>query len=47
MNDFYCLKIKSDMYYAFMIMNINNYLQSFYIDKCNKKFDNFKRLHYL
>ena len=26
-------------------MNINTDLESFDIDKCNKRFDNFKRLH--
>ena len=26
-------------------MNINNDLESFDIDKCNNRFDNFKKLH--
>jgi len=30
---------------AFLIMNINNDLESFDIDKCNKRFDSFKKLH--
>lgn len=44
-NDFDGIKIQRDMYSAFLIMNINNDLESFDIDKCNKRFDNFKRLH--
>lgn len=28
-----------------LIMNINNDLESFDIDKCNNRFDNFKKLH--
>lgn len=39
------VKIQRDMYSAFLIMNINNDLESFDIDKCNKRFDNFKKLH--
>ena len=44
-NDFNGVKIQRDMYSAFLIMNINNDLESFDIDKCNKRFDNFKKLH--
>ena len=44
-NDFYGVKIQRDMYSAFLIMNINNDLESFDINKCNNRFDNFKRLH--
>lgn len=44
-NDFDGIKIQRDMYSAFLIMNINNDLESFDIDKCKKRFDNFKRLH--
>lgn len=46
-NDFDGIKIQRDMYSAFLIMNINNDLKSFNIDKCNKRFDNFYRLHNL
>lgn len=38
-------KIQRDMYSAFLIMNINNDLQSFNIEKCNNRFDNFLELH--
>ena len=34
-----------EFYSAFLIMNINNDLESFDIDKCNNRFDNFKKLH--
>ena len=44
-NDFDGIKIQRDMYSAFLIMNINNDLESFDIDKCNNRFDNFKKLH--
>ena len=44
-NDFNGLKIQRDMYSAFLIMNINNDLKSFNINKCNKRFENFYRLH--
>lgn len=44
-NDFDGIKIQRDMYSAFLIMNINNDLESFDINKCNERFDNFKRLH--
>lgn len=33
------------MYSAFLIININNDLESLDIDKCNKGFENFKGLH--
>ena len=35
------------MYSAFLIMNISDDLKSFDIDKCNKRFENFYRLHNL
>lgn len=35
-NDFDGLKIQRDMYSAFLIMNINDNLKSFNIDKCNE-----------
>ena len=44
-NDFGGIKVQRDMYSAFLIMNINNDLESIDIDKCNNRFDNFKRLH--
>lgn len=46
-NDFDGLKIQRDMYSAFLIMNINDKLKSFNIDKCNERFENFYRLHNL
>lgn len=39
------VKFQRDMYSAFLIMNTNNDLESFNIEKCNNRFDNFKRLH--
>lgn len=33
------------MYSAFLIMNVKNDLETFDIDKCNNRFENFKRLH--
>ena len=44
-NDFNGMKIQRDIYSAFLIMNINNDLESFDINKCNDRFDNFKKLH--
>ena len=38
-------KIQRDMYSAFLIMNINDDLQSFNIEKCNDRFDKFLELH--
>lgn len=46
-NDFNWIKIQRDMYSAFLIMNINDDLKSFDIDKCNNRFENFYRLHNL
>lgn len=46
-NDFNGIKIQRDMYSAFLIMNINDDLKSFDIDKCNERFENFYRLHNL
>ena len=46
-NDFNGIKVQRDMYSAFLIMNIANDLKSFDIDKCNKRFENFYRLHNL
>lgn len=46
-NDFNGIKIQRDMYSAFLIMNINDDLKSFDIDKCNERFENFYLLHNL
>jgi hypothetical protein len=44
-NNFDDVRIQRDMYSAFLIMNINSDLENFDIDKCNNRFDNFKKLH--
>lgn len=44
-NDFNGIKVQRDLYSAFLIMNINNDLKSFDINKCNERFNNFKTLH--
>lgn len=44
-NNFDGIKVQRDLYAAFLIMNVNNDLESFDIYKCKKRFDNFKRLH--
>ena len=44
-NDFNGVKVQRDIYSAFLIMNINSNLESFNLDKCNDRFNNFKRLH--
>lgn len=44
-NDFNGIKIQRDLYSAFLIMNISNDLKSFEVNKCNKRFENFYRLH--
>lgn len=44
-NDFDGIKIQRDMYSAFLIMNINDDLESFNTNKCNDRFDNFYHLH--
>lgn len=44
-NDFDGIKIQRDMYSAFLIMNINNDLESFDIKKCNARFNSFKKMH--
>lgn len=46
-NDLNGTKVQRDMYSAFLIMNIEDDLKSFDIDKCNERFDNFYRLHNL
>ena len=38
---------RASQYSAFLIMNINDNLKSFNIDKCNERFENFYRLHNL
>lgn len=44
-NDFDGFRIQRDLYSAFLIMNTNNDLDGFDINKCNERFDNFKLLH--
>ena len=46
-NDFNGIKVQRDMYSAFLIMNIDNTLKDFDINKCNSRFENFYRLHNL
>lgn len=46
-NDFNGVKVQRDMYSAFLLMNINDDLKSFNIDKCNETFNNFYKLHNL
>ena len=46
-NDFNGIKVQRDMYSAFLIMNVNDDLKSFDINKCNERFDNFYKLHNL
>ena len=44
-NYFDGIKIQRDIYSAFLIMNINNDLESFNVNKCNERFENFLKLH--
>lgn len=44
-NDFNGVKVQRDMYSAFLIMNINEDLRSFNIEKCNERFEKFYELH--
>ena len=44
-NDFNGIKVQRDLYSAFLIMNINDDLKSFNLDKCKNRFDNFYALH--
>lgn len=44
-NDFNGIKIQRDLYSSFLIMNIASDLKSFDINKCNKRFDSFRKLH--
>lgn len=46
-NDFHGIKVQRDMYSAFLIMNVNEDLKSFNLDKCNERFDDFFKLHNL
>ena len=46
-NDFNGIKIQRDLYSAFLIMNMSEDLKNFDIEKCNKRFENFYRLHNL
>lgn len=38
-------KVQRDMYSAFLIMNINEDLETFNLEKCNSRFNNFLELH--
>ena len=44
-NDFNGVKVQRDMYSAFLIMNVNEDLKSFDIEKCNERFAKFYELH--
>ena len=44
-NDLNGVKIQRDLYSSFLIMNISDDLESFDIEKCIDRFDNFKKLH--
>lgn len=46
-NNFNGIRIQRDLYSAFLLMNIASDLKSFDIDKCNKRFENFYKLHNL
>lgn len=46
-NDFNGIKVQRDLYSSFLIMNINEDLKSFDINKCNERFDTFLKLHNL
>lgn len=38
-------RVQRDMYSAFLIMNVNEDLESFNMDKCNSRFEQFYQLH--
>lgn len=38
-------KVQRDLYSAFLIMNVNEDLSSFNLEKCNKRYNNFLELH--
>ena len=44
-NDFGDLKIQRDLYSAFLIMNINDDLETFNLNKCNDRFNDFVVKH--
>ena len=44
-NDFNGVKVQRDMYSAFLIMNVNEDLKSFNVDKCDERFEKFYELH--
>ena len=46
-NNFNGLKVQRDLYSAFLIMNIASDLENFDLEKCNKRFENFIKLHNL
>lgn len=39
------IKVQRDIYSAFLLMNVNDDLESINLDKCNEKFDDFIKLH--
>ena len=39
------IQIQRDLYSAFLIMNVDKSLESINQEKCNKTYDNFKKLH--
>lgn len=44
-NDFNGIKVQRDLYSAFLIMNTSKDLETFDIEKCNQRFNDFKQLH--
>lgn len=44
-NDFNGIKVQRDLYSAFLIMNTSKDLETFDIEKCNQRFNEFKQLH--
>ena len=40
-------KVQRDLYSSFLIMNINNDLETYNLEKCNERFNKFLRLHKL
>lgn len=44
-NEFNGIKVQRDLYSAFLLMNVNNDLESINHDKCNERFNEFLELH--
>ena len=38
-------KVQRDLYSSFLIMNISEDLETYNLEKCNKRFNNFLELH--